>query len=347
MKKIASLFLTMALCMGLAVPAFAAEYSAKTFTGNWGGNWHTDTPSTATIDKVSTQINEGVESYHIPVGATVTVDLGTEGPLYITGLTGNWMFDPASGTMVPTSSYFHWDYPTLKAGNTYSFTVTKEMADSFATAKKAAIYATDYSASLWAGSWNDFASELQIVRIIFDADESDQPATPAETATPFTDVKPDAYYADSVKWAVDNGITSGTTATTFSPNNTCTTAQILTFLWRANGSPAPAGSNAAVPAGKYYSDAANWALEKGLTDAFSADTPATRAATVTYLWKLAGKPAADAAAFTDVDEGAEYAQAVAWAVQEGITAGTTATTFSPDSTCTRGQIVTFLYRDLA
>ena len=172
-----------------------------------------------------------------------------------------------------------------------------------------------------------------------------QPTAPA--APSFADVKADAYYADAVKWAVEKGITAGTTATTFSPNNTCTTAQILTFLWRANGSPAPTGNNAAVPAGQYYTDAANWALEKGLTDNFSADTPATRAATVRYLWKLAGKPAAEAAAFTDVDAGAEYAQAVAWAVKKGVTAGTSATTFAPDNTCTRGQIVTFLYRDLA
>ena len=163
----------------------------------------------------------------------------------------------------------------------------------------------------------------------------------------FSDVPETAYYADAVLWAVENGITSGTTATTFGPDATCTTAQILTFLWRANGSPVPAGSNDAVPAGQYYSNAANWALEKGLTDTFNADTPATRAATMTYLWKLAGKPSADAATFTDVTAGAEYAQAVAWAVKEGITAGTSSTTFSPDSTCTRAQIMTFLYRDFA
>lgn len=173
-----------------------------------------------------------------------------------------------------------------------------------------------------------------------------RPSPPIAVAG-FTDVWEGAYYADAVRWAVNKNITSGTSATTFSPDTTCTTAQILTFLWRANGSPAPNGSNAAVPAGQYYTDAANWALEKGLTDAFNADTPATRAATVTYLWKLAGKPAADAASFADVDAGAEYAQAVAWAVKEGITAGTSATTFAPDNTCTRGQIVTFLYRDLA
>lgn len=164
----------------------------------------------------------------------------------------------------------------------------------------------------------------------------------------FTDVAANAYYADAVKWAVDKGVTSGTSSTTFSPDTTCTTGEILTFLWRANGSPAPASSNNAIPAGKYYTDAANWALEKGLTDSFDADTPATRAATVTYLWKLAGKPdAKNAASFTDVAAGAAYADAVAWAVEQGITGGTGANRFSPDVTCTRGQIVTFLYRDLA
>lgn len=164
----------------------------------------------------------------------------------------------------------------------------------------------------------------------------------------FSDVRADTYYADAVLWAVENRITSGTSSTTFSPDTTCTTGEILTFLWRANGSPAPASSNNAIPAGKYYTDAANWALEKGLTDSFDADTPATRAATVTYLWKLAGKPAAkNAASFTDVAAGAAYADAVAWAVEQGITGGTGANRFSPDVTCTRGQIVTFLYRDLA
>lgn len=170
---------------------------------------------------------------------------------------------------------------------------------------------------------------------------------PEESFAGFTDVKADDYFAQAVQWAVEAEITAGTSATTFSPDTDCTTAQILTFLWRANGSPVPAGSSPSVPAGQYYSDAANWALEQGLMDAFNPDAPATRSATVTYLWKLAGKPAVDAAAFTDVDAGAEYAQAVAWAVQEGITAGTSATTFSPDNTCTRGQIMTFLYRDLA
>ena len=173
----------------------------------------------------------------------------------------------------------------------------------------------------------------------------------SEPATAFTDVKADAYYADAVEWAVDKGITSGTSATTFSPDTTCTTAQILTFLWRANGSPAASGGNpfSDVSADAYYYQAALWASEKGLISGsvFNGDTPCTRAATVTYLWKLAGQPSVGASGFTDVPAGSDYAQAVAWAVEEGITSGTSATAFSPDTTCTRAQIMTFLYRDMA
>lgn len=172
------------------------------------------------------------------------------------------------------------------------------------------------------------------------------PAKPA-----FTDVADSAYYAASVAWAVEKGITAGTTETTFSPNNTCTTAQILTFLWRAKGQPEPTIANpfSDVAESAYYYKAALWAYENGMVSGttFGGGTPCTRSATVTYLWKLAGSPDAAPSTFTDVASGAEYAPAVAWAVEKGVTGGTTATTFSPDNTCTRGQIVTFLHRDMA
>ncbi len=167
----------------------------------------------------------------------------------------------------------------------------------------------------------------------------------------FTDVAESDYYYAPIQWAVENGVTTGTSATTSSPASTRTTAQILTFLWRAVGSPAPAGENpfSDVAEDVYYADAAVWAHEQGRVsgETFNGDAPCTRSAVVTYLWKLAEEPEAEAAAFTDVAADADYVQAVAWAVSEGITTGTSDTTFSPDSTCTRGQIVTFLYRDLA
>jgi 5'-nucleotidase/UDP-sugar diphosphatase len=152
---------------------------------------------------------------------------------------------------------------------------------------------------------------------------------------------------------VGRGVTAGTTATTFSPNQTCTQAQILTFLWRAAGKPEAAGAasytNSAVTSGKYYYKALAWAAEKGIvTDlALDPDARCTRADAALYLWRNAGSPAASSASFTDVPADSACAEAVAWAVANGVTKGTSATAFSPDAACTRGQIVTFLYRALA
>ena len=166
----------------------------------------------------------------------------------------------------------------------------------------------------------------------------------------FTDVSDSAYYADAVRWAVMNNITTGTTATTFSPNSTCTVAQITTFLYRANGSlPADGGDfYDDVKYTDWYVDAANWAYAEGLSVGhFGGNDPCTRAMAVTYLWILAGRPEAEPSNFTDVPDGTFYTDAVAWAVQEGITSGATDTMFSPDTTCTRAQIMTFLYRAMA
>lgn len=169
-----------------------------------------------------------------------------------------------------------------------------------------------------------------------------QPTAP--TVGGFTDVKTGDYFADPVLWAVEKKITAGTSATTFAPNATCTQSQILTFLWRAKGEPKPTGT---VSGTQYYATAAQWAKEQGLTDNFSAEADCTRAMVVTYLWKLAGSPNAGTSDFTDVPANADYAQAVAWAVEQGITSGTGNGQFSPASTCTRGQIVAFLYRAFA
>ena len=169
-----------------------------------------------------------------------------------------------------------------------------------------------------------------------------QPTVP--TVGGFTDVKTGDYFADPVLWAVEKKITAGTSATTFAPNATCTQSQILTFLWRAKGEPKPTGT---VSGTQYYATAAQWAKEQGLTDNFSAEADCTRAMVVTYLWKLAGSPKTGTSNFTDVSANADYAQAVAWAVEQDITSGTGNGQFSPNSTCTRGQIVTFLYRAFA
>ena len=181
---------------------------------------------------------------------------------------------------------------------------------------------------------------------------ADAPAPATSIVGGFTDVKASDYYADAVLWAVEKKITSGTSAATFSPDATCNRAQILSFLWRASGSPEPTAANpfTDIKTTDYFYKAALWAAEKDLVSGstFGASTPCTRSSTMEYMWKAAGSPAPSGkASFDDVSANADYVSAVAWAVENNVTAGTSKTTFSPDSTCTRGQIVTFLYRAFA
>ena len=172
-------------------------------------------------------------------------------------------------------------------------------------------------------------------------------------ALPFTDVAEGAYYADAVAWAIQNKVTSGVSATTFAPNASCTRGQMVTFLWKAAGSPEPKSLTTAftdVKSGAYYEKAVAWAVENKVTTGtsattFSPDATVTRGQSVTFLWKANNSPAAEGtSAFTDVAAGVYYAPAVAWAVEKGVTSGMSATTFAPNSNCTRAQIVTFLYR---
>ena len=159
------------------------------------------------------------------------------------------------------------------------------------------------------------------------------------------DVKTTDWFAQSVAWALENGIAAGTGGGKFSPGDTCGQDQILTLLWRASGSPAPTGT---VSGSEYYAAALQWAKEQGLVSAsLDPGSPCTRADVVTYLWKLAGSPEAKAASFTDVPAGAGCAGAVNWALEKCITSGVGADRFAPEQTCTRGEIVTFLYKALS
>ena len=173
----------------------------------------------------------------------------------------------------------------------------------------------------------------------------------------FVDVKPTDYFYNSVKWALTKNITKGTSATTFSPYKTCTRAEIVTFLWRDAGSPMPTISNnpftdVSYNMGADFYYAILWASQNGITAGttatkFSPYDNCTRAQIVTFLWRYAKKPAGYASnPFTDVNktDHASYYDAILWAVSKGITTGSTAKTFSPNGTCTRGEAVTFLYR---
>ena len=173
-----------------------------------------------------------------------------------------------------------------------------------------------------------------------------------QAASIFADVPADAYYAKAVEWAVKKGITNGKANGLFGSNDPCTCGQIVTFLWRAAGSPAPKGT-AKVPAdvlpGSYCYDAVAWALENGITNGladgtFGVNNTCTRGQSVTFLYRAMGTAPTTVNGFTDVAAGDFYAEAVAWAVENGVTNGTSASTFSPNAGCTRAQIVTFLFR---
>ncbi len=184
--------------------------------------------------------------------------------------------------------------------------------------------------------------------------EGAEPAPAKETVAGFTDVTTDAYYADAVKWAVDNAITNGDTATTFAPNKKCTRAEAVTFLWRAAGKPEAEanGTFTDVAADAYYADAVAWAVDNGITKGmtettFAPDVQCSRAEIVTFMARMAKSETTNAdTAFTDVKAADYYSGAVAWAVDNKVTTGTTTTTFSPNEKCSRADIVTFLYRYL-
>ena len=235
-----------------------------------------------------------------------------------------------SDTDGPARTLEFTDLP-LAGGETYTGNVPEDPYGDY--------YAEDSEGLLWEP---DYDSEV----------DGERPLEYAHEIS-FTDVSPDAYYYDAVLWAVEEGITSGTSATTFSPDMVCTRAQAVTFLWRAAGSPRPEGTRnpfTDVKAGSYYYDAVLWAVEEGITSGtsattFSPDMTCSRSQIVTLLYRSWGNPEIEeAASFRDVPAGAYYAEAVSWAAEWGITSGTSAATFSPDASCTRAQIVTFLYR---
>ena len=270
----------------------------------------------------------GASSVSVSSGSTISIQNGSGSTVY-------------TGTALTNAGYVFFSSPALTSGESYTLT-------SAGTELAQAQAGTDStSTSRPAGGQGGTASSGSASGTTSGSSGGTANA-PVGNGNGFGDVPSGAYFADAVNWAVKQKITSGTTDHTFSPYQTCTTAQILTFLWRAAGSPEPAGENpfTDVDESAYYCKAALWAAEQGLISGtrLQGGSPCTRAQTVTYLWKLAGSPAADGAAFTDVPAGTDQAQAAAWALSKGVTNGTTAATFAPDDTCTRAQIVTFLYR---
>lgn len=241
----------------------------------------------------------------------------------------------ANGTITPSGNV------TVKAGADQAFAI---QPNSGYTVSKVLVDGTDVGAVTSYTFKNVTANHT--IEAVFAKVE-------AKPTNPFVDVAEGTYYYDPVLWAVANGITSGVDATHFDPNGTCTRAHAVTFLWRAAGQPEPKTTQMPfkdVKAGSYYEKAVLWAVENKITNGtstttFSPDKNCTRAQIVTFLWRSEGEPYASDSnnPFTDIASG-YYMDAVFWAVKEGITNGTTPTTFSPNDRCTRAQIVTFIYR---
>ena len=182
---------------------------------------------------------------------------------------------------------------------------------------------------------------------------SDNQSASEDHGLRFDDVAENKYYFRAVQWAAENQVTAGTSEHQFSPDKTCTREQVMTFLWRACGSQEPSSHQnpfADVPDAKYYCTPILWALERGITtgtgsSSFGVGQDCTRAQIVTFLWRIAGSPTPESTSnpFVDVSTGKYYYTAVLWAVQNGITCGKDQTHFMPDDTCTRAEVVTFIY----
>lgn len=248
----------------------------------------------------------------------------------------------------------------LEVGKSYQLSAVKEPANAEGsltwTSSKPAVAAVDKSGKVTAkGEGTATITVTCGTKSATCTVTVSKPLVPEVPGTSFTDVPAGAYYEEAVGWAVEKGITKGTSDSTFTPDGVCTRAQAVTFLWRAAGSPAAKASAlpfADVKAGSYYDDAVRWAVENGVTvgtsaTTFSPNATCSRAQIVTFLWRAQKSPAAGSAnPFDDVAGNAYYADAVQWAVQKDITKGTGATAFSPDANCIRAQIVTFLYRSM-
>lgn len=334
-KKFPSLALALALCLSLAVPAFAVE--TTTFE-----NEHLKVTNVIKHEESDAELGGVMITCVAP--AQVTVIPAERGKT-------EFLYDNLSDVIA--------EGVTVTADDVYKYGCDDVVEEGFsATFTEPGIYMVEIDVRPSDEDDEDLP-ELAFTRylVVVQNGEVDPNPTVPDTTDPttttpsFTDVKSGDWYYDSVQWAVEQEITNGTTPTTFSPKQDCTVAHILTFLWRASGSPKPAGENpfGDVKPGDWFADAAAWAKENGMVsgDTFGPNAPCTRSMAVTYLWKAAGSPEAKAASFTDVPASADYAKAVNWAVEQGVTDGTSAATFSPDTVCTRGHIVTFLYRAFA
>lgn len=280
-----------------------------------------------TVSPSSVNFNKAQEGYTQPTAQTVTVKNTGKGEVALSQ---------------PTASYF-------ELGGLSSAKLAANASATFTVRPKAGLKAETYSETITIKSTDGKTSATLSISFAVDAKTSETPVSS------FTDVPASSWYYPAVMWAVENGITSGTGDNTFSPDAVCTRGQVVTLLYRAVGqreAPTVANPFTDVQVSDYYYQTVLWAMENNITGgtsatSFSPDEACTRGQVVTFLWRAAGQPEPNTSSstFADVrDTGAYYYKAVLWAVENGITSGTSDTSFSPEDTCTRGQIVAFLYR---
>lgn len=348
MKKLFSFAVALALCFGLTAPALAAGKPGDTTVQDAKGNTYTLSKPilyTIPVDELDGVQEQDFEGFFGRIKEEVSVIYAVSHDTLITAPNGI-CFDGILGTFIEEENGSLYTVAPIGPGPRWTAFQLEEGWEGglfmfpCLTAEEQLVDYIAFFVPLDETAGDPFAAAPA------------QPADKPADAPAFTDVPAGTYFTESVAWAVAHNITSGTntgaTAPTFSPEQTCTTAQILTFLWRAKGCPEPTDANTFtdIQESDYFYKAAVWAKENGLVSgtAFKGNTPCTRSMVMTYLWELAGRPAVADSGFADVPSGAAYAQAVSWAVQQGITGGTGNNCFSPDAICTRAQIVTFLYR---
>ena len=350
MKKLASLLLALTLCLSLAVSATASMHilivtypdGEKAQDQSSGDGWTYD------YDEGTLTLN-GAKDLAIEIGNSPTIVLAPGSKNTLTSLWGgdadyvNDITIKGSGELIiynPNPNEFRQKFgalgglvTSLKLQDGLTMTGGPKEGDSGPVEVKA-VHTDPNNGFKTYGSVSGGEPALYI-RIAPAAGAKPSEA-PKPAASGFTDVAASSPYAEAVKWAVEQGITKGTSATAFSPNAVCTEGQIVTFLYRAAGSPKK-GSNE-------WNSVVDWTYDSYIPFQ-QRDIPCTRINAIYYMWMAQGQPASNASvSFTDVSQHHSAIDAVRWAVEKGITTGTSPTTFSPDATCTRGQIVTFLYR---
>lgn len=358
-KQFPALFLALALCLGLAVPAFAADAGTSAETYTWISEdfpyvYHNLECQTRAVDnaykfgeaqdyRVSLQVVPTSEYFQVGVQ---NLEEGEEGAIIIgafsdpdgDGVYGQRLFQTEKDPKGSITGVTVLPLPEDGAYKTASDVIRNAPAIVIPGFEK--VGDGDYAFS--ADRLHELFGDNTLI-LFLSPNGKKVLGSVLLSAGAFDDVPGLGWYSEPVAWAAEKGITVGNGDGNFIPGDACTQSQILTFLWRAEGKPEAA--KAPVTVEEWYQDAINWAYEKGMIDdSFKGGEPCTRATAVNYMWQAKGKPAAAASSFKDMEGYEAYAKAVDWAAEKEVAKGSGGNMFEPGKTCNRAEIATFLYR---